>query len=47
MRTGRHKAKNNAERTSTPDIMPPEDDAEPLNPDQINAIRNSIESLQQ
>lgn len=28
-----------------PDIMPPEDDGEPLNPDQINAIRNWIKSL--
>ena len=33
--------------TSSPDIMPPEDDAEPLNPDQFNAIRNWIKSLQQ
>ena len=28
-----------------PDIMPPEDDADPLNPDQIEAIRNWIASL--
>jgi mono/diheme cytochrome c family protein/uncharacterized membrane protein len=28
-----------------PDIMPPEDDADPLNPDQIEAIRTWIESL--
>ena len=31
--------------TGDPDIMPPEDDADPLNPDQIEAIRAWVESL--